>query len=75
MTEWTKVPVLKTGVVQATVGSNPTPSAEHLLNVLNKVIWGGARVADWGRLLSGCRVNNSTAGSNPALPALRKSFS
>ena len=27
MTEWTKVPVLKTGWVQAHVGSNPTPSA------------------------------------------------
>ena len=25
--EWTNRPVLKTGVVQATVGSNPTPSA------------------------------------------------
>ena len=25
--EWPKAPVLKTGVVQATVGSNPTPSA------------------------------------------------
>jgi hypothetical protein len=27
MTEWTMVPVLKTGVVQATGGSNPSPSA------------------------------------------------
>ena len=25
--EWSNRPVLKTGVVQATVGSNPTPSA------------------------------------------------
>ena len=25
--EWSNKPVLKTGVVQATVGSNPTPSA------------------------------------------------
>jgi len=32
-------------------------------------IWGGARVVEWGRLLSGCRGNTSTAGSNPALPA------
>ncbi len=30
---------------------------------------GGARVDDWGRLLSGCRGKTSTAGSNPALPA------
>ena len=30
---------------------------------------GGARVDEWGRLLSGCRGNTSTAGSNPALPA------
>ena len=27
VSEWPKEPVLKTGVVQATVGSNPTPSA------------------------------------------------
>ena len=26
-------------------------------------------MADWGRLLSGCRVYSSTAGSNPVLPA------
>ncbi len=26
--EWSNRPVLKTGVVQATVGSNPTPSAK-----------------------------------------------
>ena len=28
-------------------------------------------MVDWGRLLSGCRGNTSTAGSNPALPAFR----
>lgn len=28
MAEWPKAPVLKTGVAQATVGSNPTPSVE-----------------------------------------------
>lgn len=33
--------------------------------------WGGARVVDWGRLLSGCRAKNSTAGSNPVFPAMR----
>ncbi len=27
MLEWTNRPVLKTGVLQGTVGSNPTPSA------------------------------------------------
>ena len=27
VSEWPKEPVLKTGVVKATVGSNPTPSA------------------------------------------------
>ncbi len=35
-------------------------------------IWkirGGARVVDWGRLLSGCWVLSSTGGSNPPLPA------
>ena len=31
---------------------------------------GGARVVDWGRLLSGCRVFSSTVGSNPTLPAM-----
>ena len=29
MAEWTKAPVLKTGVPQGTVGSNPTPSAKR----------------------------------------------
>ena len=28
--EWTKAPVLKTGVPQGTVGSNPTPSANRV---------------------------------------------
>jgi hypothetical protein len=31
-------------------------------------IWGGARVADWARLLSEC-TRKSTEGSNPSLPA------
>lgn len=34
----------------------------------NRFVWGGARVAEWACLLSKCR-GNSTAGSNPALPA------
>ena len=29
MAEWSKAPVLKTGEVHASVGSNPTPSAIH----------------------------------------------
>ena len=68
------VPVLKTGVVQATGGSNPSPSAETFL-FQEGAIWGGARVVEWGRLLSGCRVLSSTAGSNPALPAQKKDSS
>jgi hypothetical protein len=48
MTEWTKVPVLKTGVGQPTEGSNPSPSASEVC-----LSWGGARVVEWGRLLSG----------------------
>ncbi len=52
MTERLKVTVLKTVVVKATVGSNPTPSAGHLKKTK---YWGGARVADWARLLSECR--------------------
>src|SRR3990172_10908507 len=50
MAEWFKAPVLKTGVGQLTVGSNPSPSA-----CLTNKYWGGARVVEWGRLLSGCR--------------------
>ena len=36
--------------------------------------WGGARVAEWARLLSECRVK-PVAGSNPALPAVTRSQS
>ena len=36
--EWTNRPVLKTGVVQATVGSNPTPSAIYKLIPINETI-------------------------------------
>jgi hypothetical protein len=34
MSEWFKEPVLKTGVAQATVGSNPTPSANLSLQAV-----------------------------------------
>ena len=36
-------------------------------------IRGGARVAEWARLLSECR-GNLVAGSNPALPATKNAF-
>ena len=49
MAERTKAPVLKTGMGKPIVGSNPTPSARA-----DARTWGGARVDDWGRLLSGC---------------------
>jgi hypothetical protein len=60
--EWTKAVVLKTSVafMSPWVRIPPPP--------LNKLIWGGARVVDWGRLLSGC-ARDRTAGSNPVLPA------
>lgn len=57
-------PVLKTGVglrppwVRIPL---PPPEQQHTR--------GGARVVDWGRLLSGCWVLSSTEGSNPSLPA------
>ena len=60
MTERLKVTVLKTVVVKATVGSNPTPSADH--PSINNRTWGGARVADWARLLSECRGLNLGRG-------------
>jgi hypothetical protein len=41
MTERLKVTVLKTVVVKATVGSNPTPSADRHPGINNP--WGGAR--------------------------------
>ncbi len=65
MAERTKAPVLKTGIGQPIVGSNPTSSAGA-----SHRFWGGARVDDWGRLLSGCRVK-PTRGSNPRLSALK----
>ena len=50
-----KAPVLKTGLVQANVGSNPSPSAKTIhREQLNTR--GGAGVAERDRLLSDCRV-------------------
>lgn len=64
MAERPKAPVLKTGIGKPIVGSNPTSSAW----LDSRIIWGGARVDDWDRLLSGCRVK-PTQGSNPCLSA------
>jgi hypothetical protein len=54
MAEWTMAAVLKTAVGQLTGGSNPSPSA-FCSQASELGAWGGARVVDWGRLLSGCR--------------------
>ena len=53
MAERPKALVLKTSMEQSIVGSNPTPSADHPNRVVGT--WGGAREADWARLLSECR--------------------
>ena len=67
MAERLKAHVLKTCLGHTNVGSNPTPSAIQPV-VTTKVVhtkatevattrqaWGGARVVEWGRLLSGYR--------------------
>ena len=63
MAERLKAHVLKTCLGHTNVGSNPTPSARRFtiddLPIVNpkssivNQIWGGARVVEWGRLLSG----------------------
>ncbi len=35
MAEWSNAPVLKTGVLRGTGGSNPSPSANHNVNLMN----------------------------------------
>jgi hypothetical protein len=64
MAERLKAHVLKTCLGHTNVGSNPTPSAEGCrltswkvqLNLKpSNITWGGARVVEWGRLLSGYR--------------------
>jgi hypothetical protein len=45
MAEWSKAPVLKTGDVKASVGSNPTLSAR------NKYVCGSTQVAEGAPLL------------------------
>jgi hypothetical protein len=67
MAERTKATVLKTVVAERSPRVRiplPPPQKRHRCNAR-----GGARVVDWGRLLSGCGVNSSTQGSNPCLPA------
>jgi hypothetical protein len=83
MAERLKAHVLKTCLGHTNVGSNPTPSARLVIRsdsfsncpsatkVATTNIWGGARVAEWARLLSECWVK-PVAGSNPALPATGK---
>ncbi len=82
MAERLKAHVLKTCLGHTNVGSNPTPSARFIrsdnvskcpgaIEVATTQNWGGARVAEWARLLSECRVK-PVAGSNPALPATKK---
>ena len=57
-------PVLKTGVGRPTGGSNPSPSARKVatMHVLTWEYWGGAREADWARLLSECWGLNFSRG-------------
>ena len=66
MAERFKAPVLKTGLAKANVGSNPSLSAWFFFaDRAEKALtidWGGARVADWARLLSECWALNSAAG-------------
>ena len=62
-------PVLKTGVgLRPPWVRIPLPPPEYRRVIT--IEWGGARVVEWGRLLSGCWVYSSTEGSNPSLPAL-----
>ena len=68
MAERLKAHVLKTCLGHTNVGSNPTPSAiQPVVTTLQSALWvsrpksdytsnwGGARVVEWGRLLSGYR--------------------
>jgi hypothetical protein len=73
MTERLKVTVLKTVVVKATVGSNPTPSADRHPGINHP--WGGAREADWARLLSECRGLNLGRGFESRPPRQNKNAS
>ena len=60
MAEWFKAPVLKTGLPQGNVGSNPTAS----------VLWAGGRAVKAADCKSVAR--KSVGGSNPSLPIQKK---
>ena len=75
MAERFKAPVLKTGMGRKlhrgfeSLSLRLKPLGTDIISVAH-CIWGGARVADWDRLLSDCRGSkSSTEGSNPSLPA------
>lgn len=80
MSEWLKEAVLKTVEAKVSVGSNPTPSARKIAKLFlfdreyYVCVWGicgeMAESAEGARLLSECRVKNSTEGSNPSLSAI-----
>ena len=77
MAEWLKAPVLKTGMGRKSHRGFESLSL-RLHSPFPAIIsvhhWGGARVADWDRLLSDCRgFKSSTEGSNPSLPAEKQS--
>jgi hypothetical protein len=65
MAEWTMAVVLKT--IVALLRHRGFESLS--LRLSQHISWGGARVDDWGRLLSGYPVLSRIAGSNPVLPA------
>jgi hypothetical protein len=77
MAEWLKAPVLKTGMGRKLHRGFESLSLRldgSLPAIINVRLWGGARVADWDRLLSDCRgFKSSTEGSNPSLPAEKQS--
>ena len=73
MAERFKAPVLKTGMgrkLHRGFESLSLRLRSSLSAIMSVHHWGGARVADWDRLLSDCRgFKSSTEGSNPSLPA------
>lgn len=67
MAEWSKAPVLKTGDVKASVGSNPTLSAKALYMVLQKYPSGrrGSPAKGVGGLETRARVRLPPSAPNP----------
>ncbi len=68
MAEWTKAAVLKTAV--GFIAHRGFESLSLRLGMVN--LRGGARVADWGRLLSGCRGNSRPWVRIPPSPPFSK---